>query len=93
MDIGLRYEIRLSPRSANGDLYVPSQPIVAGGTTMMVCAPTMLAALWSAAAYRGLTFARAPRAGGGRRLEAMAGAWTLVVYLSLGIAPWVVHRG
>jgi hypothetical protein len=32
VDIGLRYEIRLSPRSPQDNLYVPSQPIVAGAT-------------------------------------------------------------
>jgi 4-hydroxybenzoate polyprenyltransferase len=52
----------------------------------------LLVVLWTYAAYSGLTFARSPHAGGGRRLELVAGIWTLLVYLSLGVAPWMVSH-
>ncbi len=35
----------------------------------------------------GLTFLRSPAAGTGKRFELLAGVWTLVLYLSLGIIP------
>jgi len=44
----------------------------------------------------GANFLRSPRPGGGRRFELLAGVWTLVLYLSLGIIPltWrlIFHR-
>ena len=53
----------------------------------------VLMLLWLAALGVVSSFVRSPRAGAGRTVEAMAGAWTLVVYLSLGIAPWVFRHG
>ena len=62
-----------------------------------VCAARWVGALlmlaWLVALSVGLTFARNPRQGSGKKIEAVAGAWTLVVYLSLGIAPWVFGHG
>lgn len=53
----------------------------------------LLAVLWLVALRAGIGFARHPVADAGRRMETLAGVWTLVVYLSLGVAPWVVHHG
>jgi 4-hydroxybenzoate polyprenyltransferase len=53
----------------------------------------VLMLLWLVALGIGVAFVRNPRPGAGRAVEAMAGAWTLVVYLSLGIAPWVFRHG
>ena len=53
----------------------------------------LLTVAWLVALSIGVAFARNPRQGSGRKLEAVAGAWTLVVYLSLGIAPWVFGHG
>jgi 4-hydroxybenzoate polyprenyltransferase len=39
------------------------------------------------AAALGAAFLTQGRTGGGKRLEAMAGIWSLVLYLSLGIVP------
>ena len=61
------------------------------GATRYVGAVLML--LWLVALSVALVFVRSPRQGAGRRVEAMAGVWTLVVYLSLGIAPWVFRHG
>lgn len=46
-----------------------------------------LGVLWLAAAVLAARFVARPDAAGGRRLEAMAGVWTLGVYLILGILP------
>jgi 4-hydroxybenzoate polyprenyltransferase len=48
-------------------------------------------ALALAAAACGIAFLRANRAGGGRRIETMTGAWTVGSYLFLGIVPLGVH--
>ncbi len=48
-------------------------------------------ALALAAAACGLAFLRSQRAGSGRRIEHMTGAWTLGSYLFLGIVPLGVH--
>ena len=61
------------------------------GAARWVGALLMLA--WLVALSVGLAFVRNPRQGSGRTMEALAGAWTLVVYLSLGIAPWVLGHG
>lgn len=53
----------------------------------------LLAVGWVTAIAAGIVFVRNPRRGSGRRLEALAGVWTLLVYLSLGVAPWVVRHG
>jgi 4-hydroxybenzoate polyprenyltransferase len=44
-----------------------------------------------AAAACGISFLRSLRAGSGRRIEQMTGAWTLGSYLFLGIVPLGVH--
>ena len=54
---------------------------------------TVLMLLWLVALGIGAAFVRSPRRGAGRTVEAMAGAWTLIVYLSLGVAPWVFRHG
>jgi 4-hydroxybenzoate polyprenyltransferase len=51
----------------------------------------VFAALALAAAACGVTFLRSLRAGAGRRIEQMTGAWTLGSYLFLGIVPLGVH--
>lgn len=43
------------------------------------------------AAVVGIRFLRSPRPGGGKRFELLAGIWTLVLYLSLGIIPLAWH--
>jgi 4-hydroxybenzoate polyprenyltransferase len=43
------------------------------------------------AAACGVAFLRSRRAGGGRRIEQMSGAWTVGSYLFLGIVPLGVH--
>jgi 4-hydroxybenzoate polyprenyltransferase len=48
-------------------------------------------ALALAAAACGVVFVRSMRAGSGRRIEQMTGAWTLGSYLFLGIVPLGVH--
>jgi 4-hydroxybenzoate polyprenyltransferase len=48
-------------------------------------------ALALAAVACGLAFLRSQRAGSGRRIEQMTGAWTLGSYLFLGIVPLGVH--
>jgi 4-hydroxybenzoate polyprenyltransferase len=48
-------------------------------------------ALALAAAGCAVVFLRSRRAGGGRRIEAMTGAWTLGSYLFLGVIPLGVH--
>ena len=48
-------------------------------------------ALAFAAAACGIAFLRANRAGSGRGIEAMTGAWTVGSYLFLGIVPLGVH--
>ncbi|MBV8370581.1 MAG: UbiA family prenyltransferase [Candidatus Eremiobacteraeota bacterium] len=48
-------------------------------------------ALALAAAACALAFLRSQRAGSGRRIEQMTGAWTLGSYLFLGIVPLGVH--
>ena len=42
-------------------------------------------------ATAGITFLRSPRPGSGKRFENLAGVWTLVLYLSLGIIPMAWH--
>ena len=42
---------------------------------------------WLLSLVAGAAFLRSPRPGSGRRFELLAGAWTLVLYLSLGIIP------
>ncbi len=48
-------------------------------------------ALALAAAACAIAFLRSLRAGSGRRIETMTGAWTLGSYLFLGIVPLGVH--
>jgi 4-hydroxybenzoate polyprenyltransferase len=43
------------------------------------------------AAALGKVFIRQQKTGGGKALETMAGAWSLVLYLSLGIIPLALH--
>ncbi len=51
----------------------------------------LLAALLLGAAALAANFAGSPLPGRGKRFEAMSGAWTLVMYLSLGGAPLLVR--
>jgi 4-hydroxybenzoate polyprenyltransferase len=64
------------------------------GFTIPVAAGTGMIFLLGLAA--GANFLRSPRPGNGRRFELLAGIWTLVLYLSLGIIPltWrlIFHR-
>ena len=53
----------------------------------------ILAMLWSVALGEGVQFLRSTRRGAGRRIEVIAGVWTLAVYLTLGVAPWLVLHG
>jgi 4-hydroxybenzoate polyprenyltransferase len=53
----------------------------------------LLGTMWLVALGVGSAFVRSPLPSSGRRIEAIAGVWTLLVYLSLGIAPWVSHHG
>ena len=48
-----------------------------------------LLVVWLLSIAMGLAYCRAPRKGSGKRLEAVSGVWTLAMYLTLGIAPWV----
>ena len=63
--------------------------VVGGGVWVLA----ILAALWLCALHAGVAFTRTPRVGSGRRLETLAGVWTLAVYISLGVAPWVARHG
>jgi len=42
-------------------------------------------------AYMGVMFIRKPEQGRGKSLEVMAGVWSLVLYLSLGVIPLAIH--
>lgn len=53
----------------------------------------VLGVAWCAALAQAVQFRGATRRGTGRRLELLAGIWTLAVYLTLGISPWVVRHG
>lgn len=56
-------------------------------------AAAILAMLWSLALAEAVKFRRSKESGAGRRLEVLAGIWTLAVYLTLGASPWVVRHG
>lgn len=45
--------------------------------------------------FAAVKFLHGPRQGGGKRFEALAGIWTLVLYLSLGLIPlcWQLFKG
>ncbi|HEY6871132.1 MAG TPA: UbiA family prenyltransferase [Geobacteraceae bacterium] len=51
----------------------------------------LLAILLAAAASLAISFARAPLAGRGKRIELFSGTWTLLMYLSLGAIPLFVR--
>lgn len=61
-----------------------SRGVHVSGTVAALGGLTLLAAL-----VAGRAFLRAPVAGSGKRFEVMAGVWTLVMYLSVGILPLV----
>jgi len=48
---------------------------------------TATGTVWVVAMVAGTGFLRAPKPGSGKRFELLAGIWTLVLYLSLGLAP------
>jgi 4-hydroxybenzoate polyprenyltransferase len=50
-----------------------------------------LGAMILIAAALGMAFLRQQKAGGGKRIETIAGVWSLVLYLSLGIVPLALH--
>jgi UbiA prenyltransferase family len=43
------------------------------------------------AAVAGVAFVRRPGSGGAKRIETFSGAWTVVMYLSLGVLPFAVQ--
>jgi 4-hydroxybenzoate polyprenyltransferase len=53
----------------------------------------ILAMLWSIALSAGIRVNRSSESGAGRRVEVLAGVWTLAVYLTLGLSPWLVRHG
>ena len=48
---------------------------------------TATGTVWVVAMVAGTGFLRVPKPGSGKRFELLAGIWTLVLYLSLGLAP------
>jgi 4-hydroxybenzoate polyprenyltransferase len=55
----------------------------------------MTATIAAVAIMAAANFVRAPKKGGGKRFEMLAGIWTLVLYLSLGLIPlsWRIFHG
>jgi len=60
------------------------------GGTMLVAG--VLGVLLAASAMAGVGLARAPRKGRGRRLEILAGLWTIALYLTVGVVPFLLGR-
>ena len=52
----------------------------------------ILGALAVGAVALGTRLVRAPDAGAGRRLETLAGVWTIALYLGVGVLPFVARR-
>ena len=52
----------------------------------------ILSMLFGAALITSVAFHRSAQRGTGRRLELLSGVWTLAVYLTLGVSPWLVSH-
>ena len=59
---------------------------------LAVFAPAM-GALLAGAVVLGVVFVRTARGGLARGIEAYSGAWTLALYLLLGVVPWAARAG
>ena len=60
-----------------------------GGTTVVSATLGMLALC---AVLVGGSLARAPLAGRGKRIEVLSGLWTIALYLSVGVMPYLLQR-
>lgn len=66
--------------------------IAAGRVRFVVAALIILAVSFTAAVALAVQFLRSQTPGAGKRLETMAGIWSLVLYITLGILPIAVRH-
>ena len=60
-----------------------------GGTTVVSATLGVLALF---AGLVGVSLARSPLAGRGQRIEVLSGLWTIALYLSVGVMPYLLQR-
>lgn len=61
----------------------------AGGMLVVLAVLGILAVV---AVVAGLSLAHSPRPGRGKQIELLAGLWTIALYLSVGVAPYLLRR-